>query len=116
MLNMPKLGYLLLVVCLLTISNAAFSQCQNSISLKKAKADNAFTGTIEIDVKSGDSFVCSLMTQSGSGSEIIETKRSSGNATIVFASVARDILYKVEVEFQGDGPCKRLQKSLITIE
>ena len=105
---------------LLMISNSAFSQCKNSITLKKAVSKNELTnnGVIEISVNSSEEYKYSLNIEEGSGTRQIIEKNGKGNDVVKFEGLDASLLYLVQFEFLKEDKkhCKKLQLSQIVIE
>jgi hypothetical protein len=109
--------YLLLLNLL--VAGIAYSQCNNSIELKKTSVDsNPEYGSIELEVSTSKEFICILSIEKGSGPEKISEKRERGSQIIRFESIKRNEIYQVQFEFIGEEEplCKKLQKSHIIIE
>jgi hypothetical protein len=105
---------------LFIISNSVFSQCRNSISLKKAvtKSETASNGIIEISVNSSEEYRYTLNIENGSGPQLVTEKQGKGNATVKFEGLDAGLLYLVQFEFLGEEKkqCRTLQLSQIVIE
>ena len=116
---MRRLSFLLFSL-LLIISNSAFSQCKNSISLKKAISKNELTsnGVIEISVTSSEEYKYTLNIEEGSGTQQVIEKNGKGNAVIKFEGLDASLLYLVQFEFlvEDKKHCRILQLSQIIIE
>lgn len=109
--------YLLLLNLL--VAGMAYSQCNNSIQLKKTSVDtNPEYGTIELAVSTSKEFICILSIEKGSGLEKVSEKKGKGNQTVRFEAVKRNASYQVQFEFIGEEQklCRKLQKSQIIIE
>jgi hypothetical protein len=116
---MHRLSFLFFSL-LLIISNSAFSQCKNSIALKKAVSKNELSGNgvIEISVNSSEEYTYTLNIENGSGLQRVTEKNGKGNATVKFEGLDVSLLYLVQFEFLKEDKkhCKKLQLSQIVIE
>lgn len=116
---MRRLSFILISL-LLIISNSVFSQCKNSISLKKAVSKNELTnsGVIEISVNSSEEYRYTLNIENGSGTQQVTEKSGKGNSVIKFEGLDAGLLYQVQFEFSGEDKkyCGKLQLSQIVIE
>jgi hypothetical protein len=109
-----------ILFCLfVSVSNIAWSQCQNSLKVKNAtyRAEKG-SGIIELEVKTSGSFTCTLNVEKGSGPSKITSKAGSDAALIVFENLDETQMYQVEVEFLDEKNkfCKKLQRSQIILE
>jgi hypothetical protein len=107
----------LIVICL-AISVAGYSQCKNSIKLTRVEKNAGQGGVIEVAISSTNEFVCTLYTESGSGSKKVQDKKGYGTSSIRFDVQNANMIYLVQVEFltEDDKHCRKLQKSEITFE
>ena len=116
---MHRLSFLFFIP-LLIISNSVFSQCKNSIALKKAvtKSETASNGIIEISVNSSEEYRYTLNIENGSGLQQVIEKQGKGNAIVKFEGLDIDLLYLVQFEFLKEDKkhCRVLQLSQIVIE
>lgn len=117
-INAGPMRMLLLVVCLLSYG-VGYSQCSNSIKLKKVavNAQNG-KGEIEVSAHSSDQYTSTLFKESGSGPIKVEEKSGSGNSTISFDNLDTNVSYLVLFEFSSEENklCRKLQQSGITFE
>lgn len=117
-INARPMRMLLLVVCLF-FYGAGYSQCSNSIKLKRV-AVNAQTGKgqIEVSAHSSDQYNCTLFKETGSGVIKVDEKNGNGNSTISFDNLDTNVSYLVLFEFASEENklCRKLQKSGITFE
>ena len=115
--DMSKLCFLILFLCLYS---TAFSQCNNSISLKRVanETNKGNGGVIELSVTSSDQYVAVIHVEKGTGPEKIEEKRGKGNAVIRFDGLDVQAMYQVQLEFLSadETHCRKLQKSQITFQ
>ncbi len=116
---MRRLSFLFFSL-LLILSNSVFSQCKNSISLKKAISKNELTGNgvIEISVNSSEEYRYTLNIENGSGLQQVTEKQGKGNSIVKFEGLDIDLLYLVQFEFlkEDNKHCRKLQLSQIVIE
>jgi hypothetical protein len=105
---------------LLIISNSVFSQCKNSIALKKAVSKNELTGKgiIEISVSSSEEYQYTLNIEKGSGLQQVTEKKGKGDTIVKFEGLDTDLLYLVDFEFLNEDKkyCRKLQLSQIVID
>lgn len=116
---MHRLSFLFFsLLYLSTISG--FSQCKNSIALKRAITNSELinSGTIEISVNSSDEYRYSLNIEKGSGPEQVMEKNGKGNSVVKFEGLDAESLYLVKFEFfsEDNKHCSKLQLSQIVIE
>ncbi len=116
---MHRLSFLFFSL-LLIVSNSVFSQCKNSIALKKAVSKNELTnnGVIEISVNSSEEYKYNLNIEKGSGPQQVIEKNGKGNAIVKFEGLDVSLSYLVQFEFLGEEKkhCRVLQLSQIVIE
>jgi len=119
-INARPMRMLLLVACLcLFFCGAGYSQCSNSIKLKRVAVDaHGGKGQIEVSAHSSDQYSCTLFKETGSGAVKVEEKSGSGNSTISFDNLDTNVSYLVLFEFLSEENklCRKLQKSGITFE
>jgi len=108
-----------LIFCVFLIDNAQ-AQCKNSLAVKKVsdESKSGKGGVIEVSITGSGAFVCLLNIEKGSGPEKAQEKRGNGNSIIRFENLKTEEIYQVLVEFANEDKthCKKLMKSLITIE
>ena len=115
---MRKLYFLIFCI---SVSGAAFSQCKNSISLKKASNESRSGkgGVIEIAVTSADEYTYVLNIEKGTGPEKVEERKGKGNALVHFEGLDLNAIYQVQFEFLSADKktfCRKLVKSQIFFE
>ena len=113
------LKFCLLIFCM-GFCGSLFSQCKNSIAIKKLSKEAGVEkkGVIEIEVGSTGEYVCFLSIEKGSGPEQIQKKEGHGNSVVHFEGLDVSETYKVQVVFQSESNphCKKLEKSQIIID
>jgi hypothetical protein len=107
------------ILVFLMLSVLVNAQCDHSISLKRALIEQGEnSGLVEVIIKTSDSFVCTIFSESGVGLQRIASQSDQGSKNISFKGLPSDKLYLVQVEFINEKNkfCRKLQKSQITLE
>ncbi len=111
---------LCLLIFWLSFSCPVFSQCKNSIAIKKLsnEANIKKSGVLDIEVISIGEYVCVLNIEKGSGPEQIQKHEGHGNSTVHFEGLDTKQSYMVQVVFLSENNpiCRKLQKSQIIID
>jgi hypothetical protein len=105
---------LFLVGIIFFTSSMSYAQCEHSVAFKSEINKEVELGSISADITSNERFICSLVIESASGTEIVDETKGSGNQTVLFSGLKIGILYSVKIKFPDNEEfvCSNLRKSI----
>lgn len=91
------------------------AQCGNKISISSEVNELSNTGTISVEIKSVENYICVLVIVKSNGDTLISEKRGNGNKNIQFANLEVGLLYSASVKFSNEKEfiCSKMSKSIL---